>query len=305
MQQPDTTTKQSKLTLTVFLAVVSIATTSAQRNDLHKTIHELAAQVDGQVGVAIMNLSTNDTLIYNANGVFAMQSVYKFPLALAVLKKVDQKKLSLNQKIKITKQDLHPNTLSPLRDKYPDQNIEITLLELLHYTVVESDNNACDVLFGLLKGPRNVQKYVESVDVKEMKIEATEEEMSKDWYVQFTNWSKPRAMLRLLELFYKKKLLSTSSYEILWKMMAETSRGNNRIKGLLPEGTEVIHRPGTGPTNNEGKIGAVNDVGIVKLPNGKYFAIVVYAGRSTNDLAMLEKIIAEITLAAYKSDWLN
>jgi hypothetical protein len=49
----------------------------------------------------------------------------------------------------------------------------------------------------------------------------------------------------------------------------------------------------------------VNDVGIVKLPNGKYFAIVIFLGRVKGEVPDLERKIAEISLAAFESEWLN
>lgn len=252
-----------------------------------------------------MDLSSKDTLVYNTHGIFPMQSIFKFPLALAVLKKVDDGKLSLSQKIKLTNRDLLPNTWSPLRDKYPDADVEVTLEEILMYTVTHSDNNGCDILFRLLKGPKKVNAYVHSLGVKEIAIKYNEEEMHEAWDAQFDNWSKTRAMLALLEMYYDKKLLSPSSQAILWKMMADTSTGPKRIKGQLPKETEVLHRTGTGGQNEQGIMGAVNDVGIIQLPNGKYFAIVIFLGRVKGDISALEKKMAEISLSAYQSEWLN
>lgn len=283
-----------------------VATNSdAQKDELRKKITEIAKSIDGQVGVAIMDLSGKDTLVFNTHGIFPMQSVFKFPLALAVLKKVDEGKLSLSQKIKLTHRDLLPNTWSPLRDKYPNANVEVSLEEVLRYTVTHSDNNGCDILFRLLKGPKKVHDYIQRLGVKEIAIKHNEEEMHKEWNAQFDNWSKTRAMLSLLEMFYDKKLLTPASQSLLWQMMAQTSTGPNRIKGLLPKETEVLHRTGTGDQNEEGISGAVNDVGIVRLPNGKYFAIVIYLGRVKGEIPALEKKIAEISRLTYESNWLN
>lgn len=288
-----------------FVCLIFLQNVYGQKDLLRNKIGELAGKVDGQAGIAIMDLSTKDTLLYNVHGIFPMQSVFKFPLALAVLKRVDQGKFSLEKKIKINRKDLMSDTWSPIVKKYPEGNIELTLREILEYTVTYSDNNGCDILFRLLKGPGKVHKYIQQLGVKEMAIVATEEEMHQEWDKQFDNWCKPRAMLSLLEMFYDKKLLSQSSHELLWKMMAETITGANRIKGLLPKGTEVIHRTGMGGPNDKGTLGAVNDVGIVELPNGKHFAIVVYIARVKGEVKEIERIIAEIARAAYDSEWLN
>jgi beta-lactamase class A len=287
--------------LLIFVIVVFTHITKAQKDSLRFRISTIAKQITGQVGVAIMDLETNDTLLYNVDGIFPMQSVYKFPLALAVLDQVDKGKLSLDQKIKLKKRDVLPNTWSPLAEKYPEGNVDVSLRDLLMYTITHSDNNGCDILFRLIGGPSKVNRYVHMHGVKEMAIVATEEEMHKSWNVQFDNWCKPRAMLQLLEMFYHKKLLSPSSQQFLWERMVETSTGPKRIKGLLPEKTIVAHRTGLSDISSEGVRAAVNDVGIVQLPNGKHFAIVVYVSRSKDEIKKIENVIAEISLAAYNS----
>jgi hypothetical protein len=151
-----------------------------------------------------------------------MQSVYKFPLALAVLHEVDRGKLSLQRQVRLTPRDLLPDTWSPLREKYPQGNVDVTLEEVLRYTVSLSDNNGCDVLLRLLGGTRAVDRYVRSLGVEGIAIAATEEEMHRGWDVQFTNWCQPVAMLSLLGGFYRQKHLSKASTATLWKMMVET-----------------------------------------------------------------------------------
>src|SRR3954462_14445111 len=100
--------KRHILILSLLLSLLSSPIALAQKNVLKSKISTIAKRINGQVGVAIMDLTTKDTLLYNVDGIFPMQSVYKFPLALAVLDKIDQKKLSLDQKIKLTKKNSCP-----------------------------------------------------------------------------------------------------------------------------------------------------------------------------------------------------
>lgn len=81
--------------------------------------------------------------------------------------------------------------------------------------------------------------------------------------------------------------------------MVATSVGQNRMKGELPPNTEVAHRTGTSFTNDAGLTGAINDIGIVKLPNGKYFIISVFVHNITEKFREGEKIIADITKATW------
>lgn len=282
----------------IILLLISVSS-FAQKKSLKAEIEEIARSSKGTVGVGIMDLSSRKSFVFNKNFKFPMQSVFKFPLAMAVLSEVDKGKLALDQKILVTKKDLLPNTWSPLREKYPEGNVELPLSEILTYTVSQSDNNGCDILFRLLGGTANVHKYVQNLGIKEMVIAATEEEMARAWDVQFTNWSKPKAMVELLEIFNRGEKLSKPSSDFLWKIMTETSTGPNRIKGLLPAGTIVAHKTGTSGTNAQKITGAINDAGIITFPNGKKLAIAVFVANSTDTPEISEKIIARISKAAY------
>lgn len=77
--------------------------------------------------------------------------------------------------------------------------------------------------------------------------------------------------------------------------MVACSRGITWMKAGLPEGTELAHRTGMSGTNDNNLRIAMNDVGIVKLPNGKYLIISIYLKNITETKEDTEKIIADIT----------
>ncbi|MCU0436981.1 MAG: class A beta-lactamase, subclass A2 [Raineya sp.] len=261
---------------------------------IRKKIDSLINTKKAEIGIAIYDLQTKDTITWGNHRKYPMQSVYKFHLALAVLNHVDKGKLSLEQKILVKKSDLLPNTWSPLREKYPQGNIELPLSEIIHYTVAASDNNGCDILFRLLGGTKKVHQYIKSLGIKEIAIKATEEEMHKEWNVQFTNWTTPLATVQLLQIFHQKNILSKKSQEFLWKTMIETSTGLKRMKYLLPKNTIVAHKTGTSG-DKDGITSAINDMGIIQLPNGNYIAVCVFVSNSKESFETNEQIIADIT----------
>jgi beta-lactamase class A len=283
----------------LFLLFPSIA--FSQTDSLRSTIEHIVNHSAGCVGVAVINLKNHDTLTVNDRNSFPMQSVYKFPVALAVLHQIDKGKFFLDQRIHITKSDLLPNTWSPLRDKYPDGNVDITLDELIATTVSLSDNNGCDILFRLIGGPMIVDQYIRSLGIDGMAIVATEEEMHVDWNVQYCNYSSPFAMAKLLAKFYEDSILSQKSREYLWQVMVKTTTGVKRLKGKLPEGTIVGHKTGSSGTNESGIAAATNDVGIVILPNKTPVTIVVFVSDSNSKENVREEIIADIAKAVWDS----
>lgn len=275
------------------------ALTFAQQAKLKAEIESISKQAKGIVGIGVMDLKTKETLLVNQDHRFPMQSTFKFPLAIAVLDLVDRGKYKLDQKVRVTQAQLDPKTHSPMYDKHRNEDFDITIGELISYSVSESDNNACDILFELAGGTKKVNDYIHSLGVKDIAIVATEKEMKAGWDIQYTNYARPSAYLQLLQIAYERKKLSKASHDFLWKVLLEGPTGMKRIKGLLPKGTEVAHKTGTSMTNANGITAATNDVGIMKLPNGKDIAVVVFVSDAAADSDTRERVIAEIARAAF------
>jgi beta-lactamase class A len=270
-----------------------------QNSTLGSEIEKIAGQIEATVGVGVLNLQSGEKFVLHDDHHFPMQSVYKFPLAMAVLKQIDDGLLSLDHSIYITREDLLPDTWSPIRDQNPEGNFDMTISELLRYTVSQSDNNGCDVLFRLSGGPTWVNGFIHESGITGMEIATTEEEMHRNWDIQYSNWSTPSAMLDLLNVFWKKTVLSQQSSDFLWKIMVETNTGPNRIRGILPEEAIVAHKTGSSGTNDEGITAATNDAGIMLLEDGDAIAVVVFVSDSKAGNMLNEKVIAEISKAAW------
>ncbi len=280
------------------LGLATCGTARAQHQSLRTKIAQLAQTTSGKVGVSIRVLETNDTLSYRDHQPYVLQSVFKLAIAMAVLHAVDQGKWQLEQRFFLTKADL-PATYSPLRDKYPEGNVRVSVKELLTYMVTVSDNDACDILLKRLGGLQKLTAYVRQLGVNNMVVKASEAQMQAAWPVQYTNWSYPSAQVELLAKVYQQTALSKTSNTLLWQLLLATSVGPKRLKGLMPEGTPVAHRTGTSSTNAQGLSPGTNDVGILQLPNGQHLAIAVFVTDSYADMTAREQVIAKIARAAY------
>lgn len=291
-----------QLTLLLLLLVTSCKIQSDKTELLRDKIEQIVSNKNAVVGVSIIGNNGKDTLSLNGERRFPMQSVFKFHIALAVLSEVDKGNLSLDKKIEISKDELLPEDFwSPLRDENPNGG-SFTVARLIQYSLSHSDNTACDILIKLIGTPKTVEEYFKKNNIKDIQITFNEQEMQAKWENMFENWTTPKAASETLKMFYENKnnLLSKSSYDFFWKANRETTTGKNRIKGQLPEGTIVAHKTGWSGTNKEtGVTAAVNDIGIVFLPNGEYFIISVFVGESKENFDTNEKIIADIAKATY------
>ncbi|MBW8684462.1 class A beta-lactamase, subclass A2 [Chitinophaga rhizophila] len=274
------------------LSLLSYKHSTAQKNTIRQKIATIAATARGHVGMAMMSLEDGDTITLNGYDRYPMQSVFKVPLAIAVLDQVDKGKLSLDQLIHIRKEELLP-TWSPIGKKFPE-GTDMKLRDVLAYTVSQSDNNGCDILFRLVGGTTYVEQYIRGLGIDSISIKANEEQMAKAWEVQYTDWCTPVAMLQLLKGIHAGQYLSASSNDFLLQIMRETTTGPGRMRGLLPKNAEVAHKTGTSGSK-DGITAATNDAGIVTLPNGKKYAIVVFVSDARADEATRDSVIAQLT----------
>lgn len=286
----------------VLLLIAGCKTPDNKIDRLRNQIQEIVSDKNAVVGVSIIGNNGKDTLSLNGDRRFPMQSVFKFHIALAVLSEIDNGNLALDQKITIGEDELLPEDFwSPLRDEHP-QGGTFTIGRLIQYSVSHSDNTACDVLIRLIGTPKTVEEYIKKNNIQDIQITFNEEDMQAKWENMFQNWTTPKAASETLNIFYENggNLLSKSSYDFFWKTNIETTTGRNRIRGHLPETTVVAHKTGWSGTNKEtGITAAVNNIGIIFMPNGEHVIISVFVSESKEDFDTNEKIIADIAKATY------
>ena len=271
----------------------------AQRSVLQKQIADIAAVAKGRVGVCAILLETGETVaVLNPQDHFPMQSVYKLPISMAVMKLVDAGKIGLDNKVRVTREDfIGRNAHSPIRDKYP-KGAELTVTALLRFAISESDGTASDVLMKLGGGPGAVESYLVGLGITDLKIVDTEKAFVEDHSLQFRNWVTPEAAVALLRALHERQGLMESSQALLLKYMIESTPGAKRLKGLLPAGTIVAHKTGTSGTE-KGITAATNDIGIITLPQGRHLAIAVFVSDSSADEATREGVIARTAKAVW------
>jgi beta-lactamase class A len=257
-------------------------------------IDEMAAPAGGTVGFAAMDLATGRSFGRHENEPFPMQSVFKLPVAIEVLRQVDGRKLDLARVVALEAADRRggPGTLITVPSKK-------TVRELLEAMIITSDNTATDKLLSLVGGPGVVEARVRALGVDHVTIRYTELDLGSSGPQRGDNMATPAAIVALLAKVTRHELgLSAASAALLDDVLLRVTTGAQRIKGGLPTGTPVAHKTGMSDTR-DGKTDATNDVGLVTLPNGHRIAIAVFVHASPADLATRERTIARLARAAY------
>lgn len=258
---------------------------------------------DAVIGLSAIHLESGRRLGIRGNERFPMGSVYKFPIVLAALQRVDAGTLKLDQKITIEPKDFSPGW-SPLRDDAKGKPVTITVSELLRYTVSISDNTACDNTIRLLGGPAAVSKRMAELGVPGIRIDRPEKTISKHlnepggrakYAADVRDTATPDDMAALLVAFWNRRDgLSKASHDQLMQWMIDTPTGARRIKAVMPSGAVVAHKTGTMP-------GVVNDAAIVTSPDGRdHIVIVVFSKAGTSPETVREDDVAAAGKKAYE-----
>lgn len=314
------------------LLLALLAAPEETREALEAKIRTIAQGAGGTVGVSILHIESGRGASVNGREALPMASVFKFPVAYELLRRVDRGALRLDQSIPLSPADLRPGH-SAIAERAPT-GITLSIGELLEAMVVDGDNTAADALLRLVGGPEVVTAQLEAAGLSGIRVDRSEAQLAFDTYGATPpprgSWSPatleaafaavpqakrreafdrfladprdtatPDALVLLLRDAQEGRRLSPQSRSLLLELMGKTRTGPERIRGDLPPRTPVAHRTGTGGEVGNRNI-CTNDVGIVTLPGDRgHLAIAVLIRGSDRKLAGREKTIAKIARAAY------
>ncbi len=276
------------------LASLLLCLSCKRQADFDQEVTALAKGKDLKVGVALINLKTGEIKQVNGDDPFPLQSVFKFHIAAKALEQVDKGKWQLRDQISIEPGEIYTDLYSPIRDEIGTNLSSMRLDSLIYYMVSLSDNSACDILLRHLGGPSTVNEYIKEIGIKNTKIEVNELTMQSRWEEQYRNISTPLSVAETLKKFYLREYLSGDMHDFLWALMENSPTGANRIRKGLPEGAILAHKTGTSGRNEDGISGATNDAGIIILPDGRAYVLVVFVSDSKESDEVNEELIAKI-----------
>ena len=248
--------------------------------ELKKKINSIEKKSNSVIGITAIYIEDNKVIAHNGAQRFFMASTIKFPIALAFLHRVDEKKESLNRKINLDLNNSVPGSGS-LYHSFEKKRMSMPSEQILKYMLTDSDNSASDTILHAVHGPEYVTKHMAYLGFKNILINRSILEMLMDTnYVNHSylntprsvySWKKifnstplskkvlawqrfekdtrdtttPNEMAQLLVKLYKKQVLSESSTDLLIHIMEKCRTGRSRIKGLLPANVKVAHKTGT------------------------------------------------------------
>ncbi|HEV2705842.1 MAG TPA: class A beta-lactamase [Pyrinomonadaceae bacterium] len=259
--------------------------------ELTERLRQLCERAGGRIGVAVVHVESGRTVAFEGARALPLYSVFKLPLAITVLKEVEDGRLRLEQKVRVTPEEAAPGAQA--NTDLWRKPVERTVAELLDLSVRRSDNTSTDKLLQLIGGAGVVTARMRSFGFTDIDIHSSTREFAARR--DRPNTGTARDLAQLLVRLQKGELLQPPQTALLIGFMERATTGARRLRGDLPAGTRVADKTGTGEAGS-----TTNDVGLITLPGGKgHLAIAVLLSGSKLSEKAQEKLIAELARAAY------
>jgi beta-lactamase class A len=249
------------------------------------------------VGVSVLHLESGRAISHRGNERFQMASVFKVPVAIAVLDAVEKGRLRLDQDVEILESDREE--VGPINDTWKP-GMRVTVAYMVDVMLVDSDNTAADKLIALLGGPAVAEKALTARGVSGIRISLDEKGLGVAMKEDLAalergeqNGATPDAMAALLVRLFKGELLAAPSTNRILDAMRRCATGGRRLRAGLPKGTEVRDKTGTLRSCS-------NDSGIVSLPDGTHLVVAVFT-RGGTGAAQRDAAIASVARVAWEA----
>jgi len=316
----------------VCLLVVSASLAAAAGDSslarLEQQIEFVSHATDAVVGMEAVHIETGRTVSVRGAEGFPMASAVKLPIAVQILSLVDEGKLSMETMVSLIPSDLHPGS-GRLTELFFHPGVSLSIANLMELALVISDNTAADILLRQAGGPSAVTARMRTLGLTGIRVDRSIAVLVSDWQgaknlPPESQWNKelwdklydavperehlrarraemldprdtatPDDMTKLLLKVWRREVLTPQSATILLDMMERCQTGKSRIKGLLPQGTNVAHKTGT-------LGGVADDVGFMTLPgDAGHVLLSVFTKSSNRPEEAAERAIAEIARTVY------
>jgi len=304
--------------------------------NLFNRITALGRAFNGSAGISVASINEGWQADYNATTLFPQQSCSKLWVAITAMDSVDKGRISLNDRVTLGRDDL---TLfhQPISAKILGNGGHTTTLGTLLFTAItESDNTANDKLMRSIGGPQMVRDMISAKNLGSIRFYDGERALQSKiagliWSQSYSigdafykarnalpmsvrrasferyvadpyDGAAPHSVALALARLKRGELLSPASTQRLLATMGSTKTGALRVRAALKPGWRWSHKTGTGQ-NFQGRVGGINDIGILTAPDGTNYAMAIMTvpNRTDGESQDLMQAVARAVIADHEA----
>ena len=292
-----------------FLAVVLFISVFNTMNGQQKqTIDNLREKItvellkgSGLFAVAFKDIETGKTVLINEKISFHAASTMKTPVLIELFKQAAEKKFSLKDRILIKNSfksivDGSEFTLDSTDDSQRELYREIgqqkTIASLAYEMIIASSNLATNLIIELVK-PENVMKTMKEIGANDIQVLRGVED-NKAFEKGLNNTTTALDQLLIFEKMAQYELVNKKASKKMIHILLD-QKFNEIIPAKLPASVKVAHKTGS-------ITGIQHDAGILFLPNGKKYVLVLLS-KFEGDEKKAQETMANVSKLVF--DYMN
>ena len=292
-----------------FLAVVLFISVFNTMNGQQKqTIDNLQEKItvellkdSGLFAVAFKDIETGKTVLINEKISFHAASTMKTPVLIELFKQAAEKKFSLKDRILIKNSfksivDGSEFTLDSTDDSqralYRETGQQKDIASLAYEMIIASSNLATNLIIELVK-PENVMTTMKEIGANDIQVLRGVED-NKAFEKGLNNTTTALDQLLIFEKMAQYELVNKKASKKMINILLD-QKFNEIIPAKLPPGVKVAHKTGS-------ITGIQHDAGIVFLPNGKKYVLVLLS-KFEGDEKKAQETMANVSKLVY--DYMN
>lgn len=276
------------------LPLLGLATPALALDPPAQRVASLEKKIGGRVGVYLRDITGRVLVAHRADERFPMCSTFKFLLAAAALRRVDQGQMSLDQVLAFGEADLL--SYAPVTKANVAKG-GLPLGELCDAVVTVSDNTAANVILRTIGGPQAVTAFARSIGDMDTRLDRNEPELNSAIPGDPRDTTTPQAIGEDMARLLSGNALAPASQQMLENWMVSSKTGLKRVRAGVPKSWVIGDKTGSGAN------GSANVIALIRPENrATLFASVYLTGSSAPaeelDAVHVEvgRIIADIVL---------
>lgn len=286
----------------IVISIILVSFSVDMKKEVENKINEKFAQVEGDFALAFKLIGGEDnSILINEKEMFHAASTMKTPVLIEAFKQDSEGIINLQDSLIVKNSfksivDSSEFSLDIDRDSgdkaYGLIGKKDTYYNLVYDMIINSSNLATNIVIEQL-GAKNVMKTMDELGAKTIKVLRGVEDM-KAFDAGLNNQTSALDLMVIFEKISEGKAVNPKADSSMIEILLHQNH-NDMIPKYLPEEVKVAHKTG-------GITGVLHDSGIVFLPNGKKYVLVILSKNITT-VPQTEEMMAEISKIIY--DYVN
>ena len=283
--KPQTLSRTTILIAVILAAISPIAAYALNSAKLLQAVQAEESALQARIGMAVIDTNTGSTWDYRGDERFPLNSTHKTFTCAALLAKVDQQALSLNQLVSISKEMLM--AYSPITEKSLSAQT-MTLGALCQAAVSYSDNTAANLAFDAIGGSTGFNAFMRSLGDEQTRLDRKEPDLNEATPGDLRDTTTPKAIVHSLKKALLDDGLSALSQAALKQWMLDDQVASALLRAALPANWRIADKTGAGG------YGSRSIIAVIWPPSQQPLVVAIYITQTTAPMTDSNKAVARI-----------